>query len=113
VPAIYEDARQVTRAGSPLLVCRGEIDLHTAVRFEGSLFAVVDGCRSAAVVVDLSEVTFIDSTGLTVLVRALRRIRERDCSLVVVATNRSVLKILRVSGLDQVFRLVSSRDEVE
>jgi len=63
------------------------------------------------VIVDLGGVAFIDSSGLGVLVSALRRARERDGSVRIVCTRDNVLKIFRITGLDKVFPIFSDITE--
>jgi anti-sigma B factor antagonist len=58
---------------------------------------------SHQVVVDLRGVEFMDSTGLGVLVGALKRLREQEGDLALVCTEGPVLKILTLTGLDRVF----------
>lgn len=80
----------------------GEVDVYTAPRLKEALVnAIEGGCIN--VVVDLEKVGFIDSSGLGVLVSALRRARERSGSVRIVCTRESILKIFRITGLDKVF----------
>jgi len=55
------------------------------------------------VVVDMTGVEFCDSTGMNVLLAALRRVRERGGELVLAAPRPAVRKILQVTGLESVF----------
>jgi anti-sigma B factor antagonist len=55
------------------------------------------------VVVDLGTVEFLDSTGLGVLVGAHKRLRAADGVLALVCTREPLLKIFRITALDQVF----------
>jgi anti-sigma B factor antagonist len=55
------------------------------------------------VVVDMAGVEFCDSTGMNVLLAALRRVRERGGELVLAAPRPAVRKILQVTGLESVF----------
>jgi anti-sigma B factor antagonist len=71
--------------------------------------AIDSGCMVLVVVLD--GVGFIDSSGLGVLVGALRRMKERDGDLRLVCSKESVLKILRITGLDRVFPVYASVDE--
>ena len=61
-----------------------------------------------SIVVDLSRVDFLDSTGLSVLVKALKRVRESEGSLDVVVTVDRVAKVFRLTGLDQLIPLHAS-----
>jgi anti-sigma B factor antagonist len=62
------------------------------------------------VVVDLGRVEFLDSTGLGVLVGALKRLRGVDGELSLVCAQERLLKIFRITGLDRVFTLYESVD---
>jgi anti-sigma B factor antagonist len=88
----------------------GEIDVYTAPRLKEVLVdAVESGCPN--VIVDLEKVGFIDSSGLGVLVSALRRARERDGVVRIVCTRDNVLKIFRITGLDKVFPIFADPAE--
>lgn len=90
----------------------GEIDVYTAPRLKEELVSVVEsGCPN--VVVDMEKVGFIDSSGLGVLVSALRRARERDGVVRIVCTRDNILKIFRITGLDKVFPIYSEISEAQ
>jgi len=63
------------------------------------------------VIVDLEQVGFIDSSGLGVLVSALRRARERDGAVRIVCRRDNILKIFRITGLDKVFPIFDDAAE--
>ena len=88
------------------ITLRGEVDVYTAPKLKEKLVENIEG-GCANVVVDLDAVTFIDSSGLGVLVSALRRARERDGSVRIVCTRENILKIFRITGLDKVFPVFS------
>jgi anti-sigma B factor antagonist len=80
----------------------GEVDVYTSPSLKSALVAAAsDSCR--VVIVDLDKVGFIDSSGLGVLVGALRRAREADGDLRIVSACEAVVKIFRITGLDRVF----------
>jgi anti-sigma B factor antagonist len=88
----------------------GEIDVYTAPRLKEELVSVVEsGCPN--VIVDMEKVGFIDSSGLGVLVSALRRARERDGVVRIVCTRENILKIFRITGLDKVFPIYAEMAE--
>ena len=88
----------------------GEIDLFTAPAFKQHVSAPIDAGRTR-LVVDLSAATFIDSSSLGVLIGAHRRLKRRGGSMVVVCDNDAIVKTFRITGLDGVFRLVSTLDD--
>ena len=92
-----------------VVAVKGEIDLFTAPEFKLRIAAPIDaGCSH--VVVDLREVSFIDSSSLGVLIGAHRRLKGRGGSLVVVCDNEAIVKTFKVTGLDGLFRLAPTLD---
>jgi anti-sigma B factor antagonist len=66
---------------------------------------------SYQLVVNLDKVGFPGSTGLGVLVGGLKRVRARDGSLDLVCTQQRILKILKITGLTQVFGIYQTVDQ--
>jgi anti-sigma B factor antagonist len=85
----------------------GELDLHSAPALREQL-AEASAREPARVAVDLTRVSFMDSSTLGILVSSLKHARERGGDLVLIGVNGSPGKVLSVTGLDQVFRLVPS-----
>jgi anti-sigma B factor antagonist len=82
----------------------GEVDLHTAPELQRALDGIV-ALGGTAAVIDLAEVSFIDSTTLAVLVRGQRRLADRGGRLVVVVGDRRVFRAFEITGLDRLFRI--------
>jgi anti-sigma B factor antagonist len=80
----------------------GEIDVATAPRFREQLIDLISQGKHR-IVVDMSWVDFIDSTGLGVLIGALKRLRSHEGELRLVIDDPRVLKVFEITGLDQVF----------
>jgi anti-sigma B factor antagonist len=91
-----------------IVTISGEIDLYTAPRLHGELAAVLVDGTPPRVVIDMSRVEFCDSTGMNVLLSCLRRVHERGGELEIASPKPAVRKILQVTGLDSVFKLVDS-----
>ena len=81
---------------------QGEVDMFTAPKLRERLVQVIDQGHHQ-VVVNLEGVTFMDSTGLGVLIGGLRRVKEREGEMALVCTNRPVLRVLTITGLHNVF----------
>lgn len=94
-----------------VLTVSGEVDVYTAPTLREHILTAI-GEGASTVVVDLSKVAFMDSTGLGVMVGALKRLRQSEGRLVVVCDSEPVLKIFSVTGLTDVFGVVASMDEV-
>lgn len=97
-------------AGGWLVEVSGEVDLHTAP----SLRAALDGVLAEAsagddVLVDLSAVGFMDSTGLGELVGAHKALARRDGRLHVVVGNDRVARLLSLTALDDVLEVHRDR----
>jgi anti-sigma B factor antagonist len=84
-----------------IVTITGEVDLHTAPELEHALEGVV-GLGGTAVALDLSEVSFIDSTVLGVLLRYRERLHSLGGEVIVVTQDRRVLRTFEVTGLDRV-----------
>ncbi|RZU51579.1 anti-sigma B factor antagonist [Krasilnikovia cinnamomea] len=96
-----------TVAEHTVLEVGGEVDVYTAPRLRERLVELVDaGARN--VVVDLGRVDFLDSTGLGVLVGALKRLRAASGTFALVCAKEPLLKIFRITALDQVFPIYPS-----
>ena len=96
--------------GGRTVVCvGGEIDVYTAPKLRDKITELVaDG--SYHLVVDMSAVEFLDSTGLGVLVGGLKKVRTHDGSLELVCNQDRLLKIFRITGLAKVFVIHDSAD---
>jgi anti-sigma B factor antagonist len=88
----------------------GEVDVHTAPDLDQRLSEVIEA-GSRKLVVDLSAVDFLDSTGLGVLVKALKEVRDEAGSVAVVATTDRITKVFRITGLDSVIGLYESVEQ--
>lgn len=88
--------------GHSVLEVRGEVDVYTAPGLRERLVELFDkGSRN--VVVNLDRVEFLDSTGLGVLVGALRRLRAVQGTFGLVCSHERLLKVFRITALDRVF----------
>src|SRR5262245_25749191 len=107
------DARvSVSRFGTDSFVVAagGELDLYTSIRLREKLADAFDqGGRR--ILVDLTGVSFMDSTALGVLVDAAKALRSSDGQLVLVAADPRVTRVFEITGLERVFRIESSLPE--
>jgi anti-sigma B factor antagonist len=96
--------------GRSIVDVTGEVDVHTAPELDVAVSTLISEGNSR-IIVDLSGVDFLDSTGLGVLVKALKRVRETDGSLDVVASADRITKVFRITGLDAVIGIHASVDD--
>ena len=99
-------AIRVSRNGNECVAhLDGELDVSTSEQLRSELLALIeDGCRS--LVIDMSQLALIDSTGLGVLVGVLKRVLQHDGELILKAPGRSARKVFDITGLDRVFTIV-------
>lgn len=88
----------------------GEIDALTAPRLGQRLLELVDRGKTG-VVVDLSGVTFMDSTGIGVLLHTLRRLALRHGTLVLVCPTERVMRPFEITGVAARMRMFATREE--
>jgi anti-sigma B factor antagonist len=88
----------------------GELDLHEAPELQDRIADAIDR-GTELIVVDLTNVTFIDSMALGVLLAASNRLRVSGRHLRLVVPNPSIRRIFEISFLDRVFTLDSTLDE--
>jgi len=85
-----------------VITVEGEIHVSTAPEFSGVLAASLQSGHTS-LVLDLSGVMFIDSTGLSVLLNALRRITRAGGAMALVCSNPTVLRLFEITRLDTTF----------
>src|SRR5690349_13977072 len=98
------------RDGFAVLAVSGEVDVATVPRLREQLHGLV-AQGSNKIIVNLDAVDFLDSTGLGVLVGALKRVRSNDGELYLVCTQPRIRKGFEVTGLTKVFSLFDSVDD--
>ncbi len=92
----------------PVVAVSGEVDVYAAPALREGLTQLLQDGRS--VVVDLTQVGFLDSTGLGALVAARTSASEHGAALPLVCTHQRILKLFTITGLDGVFNIYDSVD---
>ena len=93
-----------------VLAVRGEIDLFTAPELKQVLADAIQAGR-LRIVLDLTGTSFLDSTALGVLIGAVKRLRSRGGALAIVNVDENIAKTFEITGLDQIFTIVGTREE--
>jgi anti-sigma B factor antagonist len=101
-PLLLELSCQADEDGNQIVSVTGELDIATAERAYTYISDVIDAWPMP-VSVDLSGLTFCDASGLGVLARIARYAREAGRQLRLTAARPSLLKIMRITGLDRAF----------
>ena len=96
--------------GIALLQVAGEVDSLSAPVLDEAVDRLLAE-PADTLVLDLTGVTFLASSGLAVLIRAQRVADERARTLRVVTATRAVLRVLEVTGADQLFAIHPTADD--
>jgi anti-sigma B factor antagonist len=92
------------RDGASTVALKGELDVHSSPDLRDVLHQLLaDGKR--VVVIDLRDLEFVDSTGLGVLVGALKKARQSGGDIELRTPTAAIRKALEITGLTQVFRV--------
>ena len=113
-PAPFE-VQSETLNGVGLIAVRGELDLDTAPQLDEALETALKADGSA-LVIDLSECEFIDSTGIALIVRAAQRLNPDEDGqdggrFALCCVNDQVRRLLGITGLDSSIPLYDSRED--
>jgi anti-sigma B factor antagonist len=106
----FELSHEELSGSKHVITVAGEIHVSTAPRFSEQLNAAILD-EAPCIVLDLSDVDFIDSTGLSVLLNGLRRVTRQRGRMVLVATNPTVLRLFEITRLNTTFDIRQTRDE--
>jgi anti-sigma B factor antagonist len=101
-PVQLELSCQTGADGYQVISVTGELDIATAEQAYSYISEVIDGWQTP-VSVDLSGLTFCDASGLGVLARIARHARQAGRQLRLISARPSLLKIMRITGLDGAF----------
>jgi anti-sigma B factor antagonist len=103
------EARDV-RDGVAVIALGGEVDVYTSPRLKQEMVDLLNK-GTTRLVIDLSAVEYLDSTGLGVLIGGLKRAREREGDLRLICDNLRILRIFEITGLTKIFDIYRSEAE--
>jgi anti-sigma B factor antagonist len=87
-----------------VLALEGEIDLHVSPNIAAALDVMIQK-KPKQLIVDLSRVTYIDSSGLAVLIRGMQNVQEYGGKFALAGLQETIRIIFEIARLDQVFRI--------
>ena len=87
---------------------RGDIDAYSVGQFREALSGLAEVPR---LLIDLSEVPFMDSAGLGALIGGIRRNRDHEGEIVVVCNNPSLTRLLHTTGFDRIVPVAETLEE--
>jgi anti-sigma B factor antagonist len=96
--------------GLTILVLGGEVDVYTAPQFREAIEKVL-APGQLHLIIDMSGISYIDSSGFGILLSAVKRIRPNGGSVNLVSCNSAIDRVLRITKLNTVFNVVDTLDQ--
>ncbi len=88
----------------------GEIDHHCAKAYIQNITSKIEAYTPRICVLDFSDVKFMDSSGIAVVINALRNMAKMEGELAIFGLNQQPMRVFRASGVD---KLVNIKEEVK
>ena len=101
------DLELVESGGRQVIKASGEVDLYSSPKLRETILKVISKADKA-LGVDLSEVVYMDSSGVATLVEGLKASGKKGKTFALLAPSQSVMKVLQLSRLDTVFDIVEA-----
>ena len=99
-----------TNADARILDVEGEVDVYTSTQLKEIIVSTIDaGVKT--IVMNMAKVEYLDSTGLGVLIGALKHLREKQGSLIIVAPSMRIMRIFEITGLYKIFSIYQTEAE--
>lgn len=96
--------------GVPVLDVVGEIDIYTTPQFKEAVSAAIDE-NKPAIIINMTQVTYMDSSGFGTLLSATKRLRPLDGALYLTGCNDSIQRMLQITRLNTIFGVYATEDE--
>ena len=91
--------------GQLTVALTGEIDHHCAKDYIQAIAAKIEAYTPRICILDFQEVTFMDSSGIAVVINALRNMTRLEGRLVIAGLNNQPMKVFRASGIDKLVEI--------
>ena len=106
---LVREARPLTEHAY-LISLAGAFDLHAGPEFERRVLEAL-GRGASELLIDLSEVSFIDSTTIGILMRTRKRLAPLGGRVLVVTSDRNILRLFEITALDLMFEIYPRRTD--
>jgi len=84
---------------------QGQVDLHTSPRMRSAILEGINRKEVSQVAINLSGVSYIDSSGVATLVEGLQLARTRNCRFVLFGLRQEAKEVLELARLDRIFEI--------
>ena len=88
----------------------GELDHHSARQAMSGITEAIDGTLPRQVLLDMSKLSFMDSSGIAVILKTDRRLKENGGRLFIDCPKSQPLKVLEAAGIDRVVDIICKRE---
>ena len=87
------------------IALEGEIDHHRARAYIDAIAAKIDAYSPAECILDFSDVTFVDSSGIAVVINSMRRMAQIEGELYLSGLGEQPMRVFRTSGIDKLVHI--------
>ena len=94
----------------PVLDVVGEIDIYTTPQFKEAVSEALSNSEPS-IIINMAQVTYMDSSGFGTLLSATKRLRPLDGALYLIACNEAILRMLQITRLNTIFGVFNTEDE--
>lgn len=108
-PELIRESRPIS-GRAYLISLAGDFDLHSGPQFERRVLEAL-GRGATELLIDLSDVSFIDSTTIGILMRTRKRVAPLGGRVLVVTADRNILRLFEITALDRMFEIYSRRSD--
>jgi anti-sigma B factor antagonist len=98
------------RDGVPVLDVIGEIDIYTTPQFKEAVSAAIDAGKPG-IVINMTQVTYMDSSGFGTLLSATKRLRPVDGGLYLSGCNEAISRMLQITRLNTIFGIYATEED--
>ena len=96
--------------GIPVITLEGEVDVYTAPQLKQQMIIMLEN-GAKQMIVNLTDVEYLDSTALGVLIGGLKRMKEIDGNMSLICPVPRIRRVFEITGLDRVFGIYASEPE--
>jgi anti-sigma B factor antagonist len=94
----------------PLVTLKGELDVAVAPMVRERLSGLIAG-RPEGLILDITDISFMDSSGLNLFIVAFKSLREHEGRLAIVADKALTLRLFEIAGLSSMLNVVATRED--
>ncbi len=100
----------INKDGKMICSLAGEIDHHSIASLRNSIDRLIDTNRPKVLILDLSQIAFMDSSGLGLVLGRYRKMKESGGELFLCNTSERTMKILKMAGVDKIVKSLDGKD---